>query len=99
MDDDDQYMQENEDGYFIVTDVLDLHGFFPEQVPEMIEEFIANALNLKLDKVRIIHGKGKSRLKWEVHNVLKDNAHVMKYYDAAPDTGGWGATMVELKVE
>ncbi len=30
--------------YYIVTDVLDLHGFFPEQVPEMIQAFIENAV-------------------------------------------------------
>lgn len=81
-----------------VTDVLDLHGFFPEQVPEMVEEFINNALDLKLYRLRIIHGKGKSKLKWTVHQVLKENAHVTWFGDAPPEIGGWGATIVELKV-
>jgi DNA-nicking Smr family endonuclease len=80
-----------------VTDVLDLHGFFPEQVPEMVEEFINNALDLKLYRLRIIHGKGKSKLKWTVHQVLKENAHVICFGDAPPEIGGWGATIVELK--
>lgn len=80
-----------------VTDVLDLHGFFPEQVTEMVEEFINNALELKLYRLRIIHGKGKSKLKWTVHQVLKENAHVTWFGDAPPEIGGWGATMVELK--
>ncbi len=52
--------------YYIVTDVLDLHGFFPEQVAEMIQAFIENAVSLGLHRVRIIHGKGKSKLKWMV---------------------------------
>jgi DNA-nicking Smr family endonuclease len=80
-----------------VTDVLDLHGFFPEQVPEMVEEFIKNALELKLYRLRIIHGKGKSKLKWTVHQVLKENAHVIWYGDAPPEIGGWGATIVDIK--
>jgi DNA-nicking Smr family endonuclease len=80
-----------------VTDVLDLHGFFPEQVPEMVEEFINNALELRLYRLRIIHGKGKSKLKWTVHQVLKENEHVTWFGDAPPEIGGWGATIVEIK--
>ena len=81
----------------IVTDVLDLHGFFPEQVPEIVTEFIRNALELKLSTLRIIHGKGRSKMKWAVHQVLKENPHVAQFGDARPEMGGWGATIVELK--
>ena len=83
--------------YYVVTDVLDLHGFFPQQVPEILEEFIQNALNLKLYQLRIIHGKGKSKLKWIVHRELNKNEDVIDFYDAPPEIGGWGATIVELK--
>ena len=82
--------------HYIVTDVLDLHGFFPEQVPEMIDEFIKNAINLKLYHLRIVHGKGKSKLKWIVHNELKQNKFVRQFGDAPVERGGWGATIVEL---
>ncbi len=88
---------ENFPQYIEVTDVLDLHGFFPEQVPEMVKEFIKNALKLKLYRLRIIHGKGKSKLKWTVYQVLKQNPHVSWFGDAPPEIGGWGATVVELK--
>ena len=83
--------------YIKVTDVLDLHGFFPEQVPEMVEELIKNALQLNLYSLRIIHGKGKSKLKWTVHQVLKDHPNVARFGDAPPELGGWGSTIVELK--
>ena len=86
------------DDYFIVTDVLDLHGFFPEQVPEIVDEFIKNALELKLYRLRIIHGKGKSKLKWAVHKVLESDPRVESFKDAPPEIGGWGATVVHLKV-
>jgi len=91
--------QEDDDfpEYVEVTDVLDLHGFFPEQVPEVVTEFINHALELHLYDLRIIHGKGKSKLKWTVHQVLKNNAHVIWFGDAPPGFGGWGATIIELK--
>ena len=83
--------------YFIVTDVLDLHGFFPEQVVEMIPEFLKNAAELGYKECKIIHGKGKSKLKWITHNYLKESTLVQSYYDAPPERGGWGATIVKLK--
>ena len=82
---------------YIVTDTLDLHGFFPQQVPPMIRDFIDNARPLKLRRLRIVHGKGKSRLKWEVRQALKANPDVESFADALPESGGWGATLVLLK--
>ena len=79
-----------------VTDTLDLHGFFPEQIREMIEAFIENAQHLELSRLKIIHGKGKSRLKFEVIQALQANPHVVAFTDAPPDSGGWGATLVQL---
>ncbi|RKY76965.1 DNA mismatch repair protein MutS [candidate division KSB1 bacterium] len=82
----------------IVTDVLDLHGFFPEQVEEVVKEFLLNAVKLKFRHTRIIHGKGKSRLKYEVHKILSFSPYVESFKDCAPDSGGWGATCVVLKI-
>ena len=84
-------------GQIVVTDILDLHGFFPEQVEEIVEAFLQNALDLGLKQVRVIHGKGKSRLKWEVHRILKDHLHVLEFGDASSNSGGWGSTVVKLK--
>lgn len=83
--------------YVEITDVLDLHGFFPEQIPEVIHEFIRSAVENNLKSVRIIHGKGKSRLKYEVRQALETNSHVVWFGDAPMGYGGWGATVVELK--
>lgn len=83
----------------VVTDVLDLHGFFPEQVPEMIKAFLENADTLGLRTLRVIHGKGRSKLKWMVRNELKKYSHVEGYRDAPPELGGWGATVIYLKKE
>lgn len=82
-----------------VTDVLDLHGFFPEQIPEVLSEFIHGAIQQNLKSLRVIHGKGRSRLKYEVHKALEANPHVAWFGDALPGHGGWGATVIELKLE
>ena len=60
----------------VVTDTLDLHGFFPEQVKEIVLDFIENGIRLKLNHLKIIHGKGKSRLKFEVYQVLKNHPRI-----------------------
>jgi DNA mismatch repair protein MutS2 len=85
--------------HITVTDTLDLHGFFPERVAEIVEAFIQNALELRLPRLRIIHGKGKSRLKFEVIQALKASPHVVAFHDAPLDSGGWGATVVEITSE
>ncbi|MBN1155216.1 Smr/MutS family protein [candidate division KSB1 bacterium] len=90
-------MKENgQEEYYKVTDVLDLHGFFPEQAEEMVYDFVQNGLDLGLSRLRIIHGKGKSKLKWVVYQVLKEHPQVTDFYDAPPELGGWGSTIVEI---
>lgn len=88
--------EEELSNYTEVTDVLDLHGFFPEQITEIIHDFIDNAVEKNLRSLRVIHGKGKSRLKFEVRNALQGNPHVAWFGDAPVGYGGWGATVIEL---
>ena len=88
---------DNLPGQIIVTDTLDLHGIFPEQVTGIVNDFLYNGQELGLEQVRIIHGKGKSRLKWEVVQVLKGHDLVDGFKDAPPELGGWGSTLVVLK--
>ncbi|MDZ7371265.1 MAG: Smr/MutS family protein [candidate division KSB1 bacterium] len=83
--------------YVVVTDLLDLHGAPIDIIPQMIVDFIDHAVELGLTTVQIIHGKGKSRLKYLTHQQLKAHAAVAEFYDAPPDQGGWGRTVVRLK--
>ena len=83
----------------VITDTLDLHGYFPEQVPQMLADFIENAHRLGLREVRIIHGKGGSIMKRLVWEKLAENPLVEEYHNAHPLFGGWGATIALLKVE
>ena len=87
-----------EEELFHVTDTLDLHGFYPQQIEEVVNEFLIQAIQLKLKEVKIVHGKGKSRLKFEVHRVLKKHPLVEEFHDAPPYSGGWGATIIEMNI-
>jgi DNA-nicking Smr family endonuclease len=82
--------------FVTITDVLDLHGTPPEIIPQMIADFIANAIELKLEQVQIIHGKGRSRLKLITMQSLSEHPRVQNFHDAAPELGGWGRTVVTL---
>jgi DNA-nicking Smr family endonuclease len=79
-----------------VTDTLDLHGFFPEQVAEVVGEFLANALRLGIGEVRIVHGKGRSVLRGKVWEILEEDSRVAGFRQAPPERGGWGATIAYL---
>ena len=79
-----------------VTHTLDLHGFFPEQVAEVLDEFVANAVRLGIEEVRIVHGKGRSVLRGKVWEILERDPRVAGFRQAPPERGGWGATIAWL---
>lgn len=82
-----------------IEDVLDLHIFKPEDVPDLLEDYIAECIKAGIFSMRIIHGKGKGVQKKRVQKLLKKNPKVESFKDAPPEAGGWGATLVELKRE
>ena len=82
---------------YVVTNDLDLHGFFPEQIPEVMEEFLAEAVRRGIGEVRIAHGKGRSVLRREVWAFLEKDRRVAEFRQAPPGRGGWGATIARLK--
>lgn len=81
---------------FTVTDDLDLHGFFPEQVPEMLDEFLRGARELGIAEVRIAHGKGRSVMRRVVWEILERHPLVDGFREAPPERGGWGATIARI---
>ena len=80
-----------------IEDILDLHTFLPGDIPDLLEDYLAECLKAGLYSVRIIHGKGKGVQKRRVQGLLKKNPLVYAFRDAPPEAGGWGATLVELK--
>lgn len=81
-----------------LTDELDLHTFRPGDVPELIPDYLDEAVRRGFRRVRIIHGKGRGTLRRIVHAALERHPRVLRYRPGDHGSGGWGATLVELDV-
>lgn len=75
---------------------LDLHSFAPRDIPSVVAEYLAVAHAAGLREVRLIHGRGKGVQRARVHALVVASPLVTRAYEAPPDRGGWGATVVEL---
>ena len=80
-----------------IEDVLDLHTFRPQDVPDLLDDYLTACRDARLFSVRVVHGKGRGILKQRVRAVLKRHPLVASIVEAPPEAGGWGATIVELK--
>ncbi len=81
----------------LITDVLDLHTFRPDEVSDLLDDYFDACIEAKIFSVRIIHGKGKGILKDRVRKKITQSPVVQSFKDAPLQAGGWGATLVELK--
>jgi len=80
-------------------DVLDLHSIPPSQVRAVVEDYVDEAHSRGVRFVRIIHGKGIGVQREMIRSILSRSAFVIDYSDAPPEAGGWGATIVTLRVD
>ncbi len=80
-------------------DSIDLHTFHPRDIPSVVEEFLKISKEAGFKEIRIIHGKGKGVQRNIVRNLLKKLPYVENFYDAPPERGHYGATIVILKDE
>jgi len=82
-----------------ITGELDLHLFRPTDVKDLVPTYLEECRKGGILRVRVIHGKGIGALRETVHAVLRRTPGVKSFGLAAPNAGGWGATMVELEAE
>jgi dsDNA-specific endonuclease/ATPase MutS2 len=82
-----------------ITDVIDLHTIQPREVKLVVEEYLHQACELGFQSVRIIHGKGIGVQREMVHSILAKTPFVLSWTDAPAEAGGWGATIVRLRIE
>lgn len=80
-----------------ITGELDLHTFRPAEVASLLEEYFSACRRKKLTTARVIHGKGTGALRATVHACLRRSPHVASFRLGDEHSGGWGATVVELK--
>lgn len=81
-----------------IEDSLDLHAFAPKDVRPVVEEYLEEAAARGFREVRLIHGRGIGAQRRSVQGLLAGHPLVLRYFDAPPERGGWGATVVVLKV-
>jgi DNA-nicking Smr family endonuclease len=82
-----------------IEDSFDLHSFRPEDVASVVDEYLRQARAAGLAEVRIIHGKGIGVRRAEVRRLLAARKDVANFFDAPPERGGSGATVVVLAAE
>jgi len=81
-----------------VDGVLDLHTFHPAETADVVEEYLLVCLEKGIRHIRIIHGKGKGVQRKIVHSLLGRLEYVESFSAAEETAGGWGATVVTLKI-
>ncbi len=80
-----------------IDGVLDLHTFNPNDVKDLVPEYLAECRKRGILQVRIIHGKGTGVLKRTVQSILDKLPYVESFRTAEEEAGGWGATIIILK--
>ena len=80
-----------------IEDAIDLHAFAPRDVKDVVASYLEAAREAGFREVRIIHGRGIGVQREAVRALLQRDPRVASFADAAPDRGGWGATIVVLK--
>ena len=80
-----------------IEDSLDLHGFHPRETAEVVDAYLEAALERGFCEVRLIHGRGMGARRRQVRALLERDARVREFFDAPPQSGGWGATVCRLR--
>jgi len=81
-----------------IGDSIDLHFFPPRDVGELVDAYLEAAAARGFREVRIIHGRGRGVQRNRVRRHLERSARVEAFADAPAERGGWGATLVRLRV-
>lgn len=80
-----------------INGTLDLHQFRPDEVKEVVADYIDACLERGIHALRIIHGKGIGVQREIVHSILRKHPAVASFRHEGGSGGSWGATVVDLK--
>ena len=80
-----------------IEDSIDLHGFQPRDIPDVVESYLEAAAEKGFSEVRLIHGRGIGFQRMRVRELLARHPLVERFSDAPATRGGWGATVVWLR--
>ncbi len=88
--------ESNEPVEYPIDGVLDLHGFKPKDVKDLVPHYLRECQKRGILRVRVIHGKGIGTLRQTVHSLLSKMPEVISFSEASAEFGHWGATIVHL---
>lgn len=80
-----------------IEDAIDLHPYPPKDVPDVVDAYLEAAVERGFDEVRLIHGRGIGVQRERVRSLLAKHPLVVRFGDAPPARGGWGATLAVLR--
>jgi DNA-nicking Smr family endonuclease len=80
-----------------IEDTLDLHPFRPNEIRDVVADYLEEARSRGFRQVRLIHGRGIGVQRANVQALLRKFDFVEDFHDADATGGGWGATVVLLK--
>ena len=95
---DDNDQEFPEEVHVPIEDSMDLHPFRPRDVSSVVESYLEEAVAAGFREVRLIHGRGIGVQREIVRSLLTKHPDVESFADAPPGRGGWGATVVRLRV-
>lgn len=81
----------------VVPGELVLIGMRVDEAVPLVDKFLDDAFLADAPSIRVVHGFGQGRLRSAVRDLLKAHPHVTGFRDGAPNEGGAGATVVELR--
>lgn len=73
---------------------IDVHGEIRDTVIPLVDIFIKDNIKLRNKKIVVIHGNGQGILRNTIHDYLKHDKRIKKYY---LDMYNIGTTIIELK--
>lgn len=76
---------------------LNVIGCRVDDALSRVEKYVDQGLLGGLERLRVIHGHGTGQLRRAIAGLLDDHPRVAKFEAAAPEHGGRGVTVVELK--
>lgn len=82
---------------FPIDGTLDLHAFQPQELKNLVPDYLTACRKKGILQVRIIHGKGIGVLQRTVHSILRKMPELISFHLARENVGGWGATIVILR--
>ncbi|MDR0725682.1 MAG: Smr/MutS family protein [Prevotellaceae bacterium] len=76
--------------------MLDVRGERTINALEQVSVFVDEAIMLRINEIKILHGKGNGILKDEIRRYLKTFGDTLTFFDEQEDAGGAGITVVKI---